>query len=502
MVDRLQLLKMVDIKKEFSGVYALSGISFDLKAGEVHCLIGENGAGKSTLMKILSGAYSPTEGYILIGNQKYDTLNPQLSKKMGINTVYQENDLVPNMNVVENIYVGNEIDKYGFIDYKLMLENAVKQINELKIDIDPLQKIEDMSVSDQQYVKILKALSTNPKILIMDEPTSMFNEKDKRNVLDLVGRIVKKGIGVIYISHYLDEIKAVSDRITVIRDGAVINTYDNRDRNIDLNIITGDMVGRSLDQFYKKQQCDIGDIFLEVKNLRIRKNDVPVSFYVRKGEILGFAGMVGSGRTEIIRALTGADRKYSCEVYLGGKKVVINSPHDSIKYGFAHITEDRQKLGLSLGSSIIENITIVGLDKIKGFFININKHINLIKGVVEDLNIKSDSMYKEVKFLSGGNQQKVVLAKWIFADKEIYIFDEPTRGIDINAKHEFYKIMSSLSQQGKIIIMISSDMPELISMSDRILVIRDGCISAELQGDEINEHNILKKALGVLDYEK
>jgi len=495
---------MNEIKKEFSGVYALSGITFDLYRGEIHCLVGENGAGKSTLMKVLSGAYRPTSGSIEVEGKSYETLTPNLSKELGINIVYQENDLVASMNVVENIYVGNEkANRFGFVKFKEMLEETKRQIEELGIQMNPLTKIENLSVSDQQFVKILKALSVEPKVLIMDEPTSMFNVEDAAKVLKLTKTISEKGISIIYISHFLNEIQQIADRVTVIRDGAVVNTYQNKTRDIPIATITTDMVGRPVDTFYQKEKQTIGEVLLEVKDLQLKKDSPKISFQVREGEIVGFAGMVGAGRTEIVRALTGADSKYGGEIRIHGRKVEIRNPRDGIREGFAHITEDRQQLGLMLHNSVLENVTIIGLrDKIKGFFIQIKKFPPYVEKLINDLRVKTPSLWTEAVYLSGGNQQKVVLAKWLFIEQEIYIFDEPTRGIDINAKAEFYKQMSRLTKQGKCIIMVSSDMPELISMSDRVLVIRDGGIDGELAGEDITEQNIIKQALGVKKYEK
>ncbi len=497
------ILKMNEIKKEFSGVYALSGITFELYRGEIHCLVGENGAGKSTLMKVLSGAYRPTSGSIEVEGKSYETLTPNLSKELGINIVYQENDLVASMNVVENIYVGNEkANRFGFVKFKEMLEETQRQIEELGIQMNPLTKIENLSVSDQQFVKILKALSVEPKVLIMDEPTSMFNVEDAAKVLKLTKTISEKGISIIYISHFLNEIQQIADRVTVIRDGAVVNTYQNKTRDIPIATITTDMVGRPVDTFYQKEKQPIGEVLLEVKDLQLKKDSPKISFQVREGEIVGFAGMVGAGRTEIVRALTGADSKYGGEIRIHGRKVEIRNPRDGIREGFAHITEDRQQLGLMLHNSVLENVTIIGLrDKIKGFFIQIKKFPPYVEKLINDLRVKTPSLWTEAVYLSGGNQQKVVLAKWLFIEQEIYIFDEPTRGIDINAKAEFYKQMSRLTKQGKCIIMVSSDMPELISMSDRVLVIRDGGIDGELAGEDITEQNIIKQALGVKKYE-
>ncbi len=499
------VISMQNIEKEFSGVKALDGITFDVYAGEIHCLVGENGAGKSTLMKILSGAYRPSAGQVsFAGGPTYDYLTPALSRKLGINIVYQENDLVPSMNVVENIFVGSEkANSFGLVQYDEMKKYTCDLIADMGLKLDPEAKAENLSVSDQQFVKILKALSSNPQVLIMDEPTSMFNAEDSQKVLDLTRNIASKNIAVIFISHFLKEVVEIADRITVIRDGKVISTLDNRGHDTPYEIITKDMVGRSVEMFYQKEKNEIGDIFLEVKNLKLTKDSPTINFYVRKGEVLGFAGMVGSGRSEIMRAVFGADSRYSGEIYIDKKRVFNRNPAESIDNSIAFITEDRQKYGLFLQQSVLENTTLVGLKKvIKGKFVNIKKHPPLIQNIITSLNIKVPSVWTEAIYLSGGNQQKVVLGKWLFAGQDIYIFDEPTRGIDVNAKTEFYKQMSKLTREGKSIIMISSDMPELISMSDRVMVVRDGAIDCELVGDQINEQRIINRALGVRKNDK
>ena len=310
------ILEMRGIVKEFPGVRALSGLSFDVRRGECHCLVGENGAGKSTLMKILSGAYKPTEGRIFYEGREYRSLNPSLSKQLGIEIVYQENDLVPTMNAVENIFVGKEITKFGgIVDFAAMHERVEALMARYHINIDPFQTIEKMSVSDQQFVKILKALMNESRILIMDEPTSMFNVEDAGKVLELVRNITGHGISVIYISHFLKEVVQIADRITVIRDGSVINTYDNTGRDVSLDLITRDMVGRPVDMFYEKDPCEIGDVMFEVRDLKLTRESPAISFKVRRGEIVGLSGMVGSGRTEIVRAIAGADPRYSGDIY-------------------------------------------------------------------------------------------------------------------------------------------------------------------------------------------
>ncbi len=496
------ILEMRGIVKEFPGVRALSNLSFDVYKGECHCLVGENGAGKSTLMKILSGAYKPTEGIIAYDGHEYKSLNPALSKSLGIEIVYQENDLVPTTNAIENIFVGKEITKFGgIIDFDAMHKRVRDLMDRYKIDIDPLQTIEKMSVSDQQFVKILKALMNESKILIMDEPTSMFNVEDAGKVLELVRNITGHGISVIYISHFLKEVVQIADRITVIRDGSVINTYDNSGRDMSLDVITKDMVGRPVDMFYQKEKCEIGDVMFEVRDLKLTKDSPSVSFSVHKGEIVGLSGMVGSGRTEIVRAVSGADPRHSGDMYLNGKKLTIRNPRDGIEAGIAHITEDRQRLGLNLSASVLENTLIVGLqqhNQIKsGVFYNCNDYSDDVQDIVQRLKVKTPTLQQQVINLSGGNQQKVVLGKWLFAKQSVYIFDEPTRGIDVNAKAEFYKQMTALTQAGNCIIMVSSDMPEMISMSDRVLVVRNGHIKCELTGEDINEQTIIREALGV-----
>ena len=493
------VIEMRGIVKEFPGVRALSEMSFDVYKGEVHCLVGENGAGKSTLMKILSGAHAPTSGSILIDGREYKSLTPSLSSRLGIEIVYQENDLVPTMNAVENVYVGKEKTRFGFLsDFKGMLRELRSLMDQYHIDIDPLETIENMSVSNQQFVKILKALMNRSRILIMDEPTSMFNVEDAGKVLDLVRTMSQRGISIIYISHFLKEVVRIADRITVIRDGSVIRTYDNSARDCSLDSITSDMVGRPVDMFYQRERCQIGESMIEVRDLKLHKDSPAVNFDVRRGEILGMFGMVGSGRTEIARSISGADRFHSGQVFLNGKPLTLRSPRDGIRAGLAHITEDRQRLGLNLGASVLENELMVGLQSMRpGLYYNFRSFAPKLKPVVEGLKIKTPSLLQEVVNLSGGNQQKVVLGKWLYANQSFYIFDEPTRGIDVNAKAEFYKQMTELAKAGHAILMISSDLPELISMSDRVLVVRDGAIKRELTGEDINEQTIIKDALGV-----
>ena len=497
------IIEMNQIVKTFYGVKALDNMTIECRQGEIHCLVGENGAGKSTLVKILSGALLPDSGEIIIDGEKYTHITAALSRSLGINIIYQENILVPWMNVIENLFVGQEVANRGFIDFAEEKRRTLELCDSLGIELNLDIIVDKMSVAEQQFVKIIKALSTNPRILIMDEPTSMFNNKDAERVLELVKRIADKGVSIIYISHFLKEVKQIADRITVIRDGMPIRTYDNSGKDVDLDKVVSDMVGRDASAFYVREEHAIGDIAFEVKDLKVEPDSEPVSFFIKRGEILGFAGMVGSGRTEIANAITGAARKFGGRIIYNGEELNIQKPMDSIRYRIAYITEDRQRLGLNLGAPIVENLSMVGLQtKIKGAFINVKNFIPMVKGIIDGLRIKMASPMQEVKNLSGGNQQKVVLGKWLFTDSDIFIFDEPTRGIDVNAKSEFYKIITGLAKEGKSIMMISSDMPELVSMSDRLAVVRKGVITKILEKHEISENSIIRYALEVEQHEQ
>ncbi len=502
-MEQFPVIETRDINKTFPGVKALSGIDFTLLPGEIHCIVGENGAGKSTFIKILSGFLRPESGDIVIGEETFRYLSPHLSQEQGIQVIYQESLLVPQMNVVENIYVGREITgKLGFIDRRKALSETRKVIESLGIALDPQAMVENLEVADRQFVKIIKALAMNPRVLIMDEPTAMFNAQDTGVVLKLVEDISKRGISVIFISHRLEEVARVGDRVTVFKDGRTVASHDNPRRNIDLAMITREMVGRSVDAFYKKVKTHPGETILEVQGLKLDKDSPEVNFTLRRGEILGIAGLVGSGRTEIVEALFGAGKKIQGKIIIRGREVTIDRPSDAIRAGLGFITEERQRTGLALGLSVAKNMTIAGLNKFKRAFITPADEIRSAGRYVDDLAIKTPSLQQEVRFLSGGNQQKVVIARWLFRESEILIFDEPTIGIDVNAKAEIYRLMSKLAANGAAIIMISSEMPELIAMSDRVLVIKHGQITTELVGENITEEKIITYAFGVTDDEQ
>ena len=487
-----KILDVKNITKEFPGVKALTNFNFDLKKGEVHCLIGENGAGKSTFIKILSGAFKPNSGEIYINNGKHYYLTPYLARKTGIQTVYQEDILVPQITAAENIFLGSEIDNQKFfINYNKIIKLAENLAEQIGINIKVNEIYERLSPSDQQFVKILKALAQKPQILILDEPTQAFNIKDIGIIIQMVKKISREGVSVIYIVHNLDEIIQVADRVTVLRDGIKINTHDKNTETLNSANLAKEMVGRPVDLFYKKKENKIGDFVFEVRGLKLTQSSKEINLKVREGEILGIAGLKGAGRSEIARAIFGALKKYKGKVFYKDKDVTPENPIKAVQEGLALLTEDKKIDGLFMGMPVDQNITIVGLDKLGKFFINLIKEKKFSEDYINKLNIKTPYLNKEVRFLSGGNQQKVVLAKWLFKDVNILIVDEPTHGIDVNAKTEVYELFTSLAESGKSIIMISSEMPELISISDRVIVIRNFEISKELTGDEITEESIL-----------
>jgi ABC-type sugar transport system ATPase subunit len=490
------ILQLKNITKSFFGNKALSNVDFDLRESEIHCICGENGAGKSTLIKILSGALTPDEGKIEIEDKKYTSLIPKISHDLGIHVIYQENLLLNDMNVAENIFVGQEkTSKFGIINYKELYKETKCLIEMMGVDIDVHEIVGNLSVANQQYVKIAKSLAYDPKILIMDEPTAMFNIMDAAKLMEIVKNLKRRGISIIYISHKLSEVLEIADRVTVLRDGHKICCREREGGTFSVDQITSDMIGRPVDLFYKREWCPIGDEIFTVKDLLVQPESPPVSFNLRKGEILGIAGMVGSGRTEIVQRIFGVRKKYGGNIFLHGNEVIINEPKEAIKNGICLITEDRQKTGLLLDMTIASNITITALEKIKGLFLRLKEEESEAKKITNRVNLKTLKYNTDARFLSGGNQQKVVVGKWIFRDAEIIIFDEPTRGIDVNSKAEIYTLMIDLLKEGKSIIMISSDMPELISVSDRVLVVKKGKIVAQLTGKEISEKNIISNTI-------
>lgn len=500
------ILEMQDIVKEFPGVRALDGVNFRVEKGEIHALVGENGAGKSTLMKILSGVYpyGTYEGKIIVEGKEQRFTGTKDSEEASIGIIYQELTLVKQMNICENIYLGNEFNKIGIIDWNKAMDSTKKLLREVGLIESPDTKIGSLGIGKQQLVEIVKALSKSVNILILDEPTAALNEHDSENLLNIIRGLKKKGITCIYISHKLKEVKSIADTITILRDGRTIDTYFNDESVNEDRIITG-MVGRELTQLFPRKEHNPQETVLEVKNFTAYNPELPdrkvidnVSFCARKGEILGIAGLMGSGRTELAMSLFGAyGVKKSGEVFIDGKSEVISSPMDSIKKGLCYLSEDRKKSGLVLMMDVKENITLASLNKISDFRgINENEEIKTSNYYVDTLNIRTPSIEQKVRNLSGGNQQKVVIAKWLMAAPKVLILDEPTRGIDVGAKYEIYNIMNDLVDRGVSIIMISSELPEILGMSDRILVMHEGKVNAKLDWQEANQEKVMHYATG------
>ncbi len=490
------LIEAKGISKIFGGTKVLDNVSLTLAPGEIHSLCGENGAGKSTLIKILSGAYKPEEGVVTISRKQYPHLTPLIAKELGVEVIHQEIILVPQLSVAENIYTDIRYRTAGFFSMKKTCAAAEKLMGELGIRLNPYEPVEKLSAADQQFVKILKALAPNPRVLIMDEPTAMFNMKDTDMVLKLVKDISKKGIGIIYISHHLKEVAKIADTVSVLRDGKLVSTYRAAEGKIDMEKVTCDMVGRPVDVFFQREKSQTGEVLFEVKGLRRRESDMPIDLQLRRGEILGLTGMVGSGRTEILRAIYGLDKRFSGDIIKDGKKIEVRDPGDSIAHGIGFISEDRQKSGLVLPLDILKNITFLKLPLRRGF-LSTKAEMEIAGEMIEKLDIKTDSMFKATGMLSGGNQQKVIIGKWLHKGFDILFLDEPTKGIDVNAKFEIYKLLHSLTAEGKSLIIVSSDMPEVISLCDRVLVVREDRVVGEFGGDEITEENVIKSALEV-----
>lgn len=488
------ILEMKGIKKSFPGVDVFDGFDFDVRKGEVHCICGENGAGKSTLIKMLSGAYTPDEGERIVDGQKIDTMTPRSAMKLGIQTIYQEHALYPLLPVFENLFAGNEISNGPVVNKAAMIAKTKEVLEYLHSDVSAYDIVGTLGSGEQKTVEIARAFIEDSKIMILDEPTASFSKKETAHLLGIIKKLSSEGISIIYISHHLDEVFKIADRVTVIRDGEKINTYDIGD--LTEQQLIKDMVGRDVSAFYKRDKAQIGEIMFEAKDMS--GNGVKhASLNVRSGELLGISGMVGSGRTELAELLFGVKPLETGEIFINGKNVKIKNPLDAIANHMCFITEDRQSSGLFLIHSIVKNSVIASYAKNKSPFAVPAEDIKLAKKYVKMMNVVTPSVDQQVMFLSGGNQQKVVLAKWFATNGDIFIFDEPTRGIDVGAKEEIYKIMTGLLQEGKCVIMISSDMPELIAMSDRIMVMRNGKMVAEVNSKEdISEENILNYSIG------
>lgn len=490
------ILSMRGIDKRFSGVHALKSVDLELLEGEVHALMGENGAGKSTLMKVLCGIYKRNAGEVILFGKPVDFSNIKESQDAGISIIHQELNMMNHLTVAQNIYIGREPMKNGvYIDDKKMESDAKKLFEKIGIDIDPSVKVGSLTVGKQQMVEIAKAVSHDSKILILDEPTAALTQTEVEELFKIMNDLKAKGIGMIYISHRMDEINRISDRITVMRDGEYVGTLNTKDTTKDE--IVKMMVGRVIygDKKEKSTVAEDASVVLEVRNLNRGKEIKDVSFKLRRGEILGFSGLMGAGRTEVARAIYGADKLDSGEIYINGKKVKNRTPEEAVKNGICYLSEDRKRYGLLLDKSVAENSVLSNLDDyIKCGWINDAKIEEAAEKENAKLKTKTPSMKQLLKNLSGGNQQKVIIARWLLKNSDIFIFDEPTRGIDIGAKSEMYTLMEELAAQGKSVIMISSELSEIQRLSDRVVVMCEGRITGELDIADATQEKIMALA--------
>ena len=489
------ILTMKNISKSFSGVAALKNGELTLESGEVVALMGENGAGKSTLMKILTGIYEKDGGTITYMGKEVEFKGPAASEKAGIAIVHQELNMMNDLTVAQNLFIGKECMKGMFIDDALMVEKAKALFDVLNIDINPAERIGALTVGKQQMVEIAKAISGDAKIIIFDEPTAALTDSEIEELFKVINDLKKKGTSIVYISHRMDEINIISDKVTVMRDGEFVGTLVTKD--CDKNDIIKLMVGRTIFSEPKTASnvAEDAPIVLKCEHLSRGKAVRDVSFELKKGEILGFSGLMGAGRTEVARLIFGADKLDEGKIYISGKEVKINSPKDAVEAGIGYLSEDRKRFGLIVDKSVEENTVIASLNNfIKGVFIDNTKTKNISEKYVSELKTKTPSVSQLVKKLSGGNQQKVVIAKWLVRNCDILIFDEPTRGIDVGAKSEIYALMEELAKAGKSIIMISSELPEVLRMSDRVIVMCEGRITGTLDISEANQEVIMESA--------
>lgn len=486
------LLSMKNIKKSFSGVAALKNAELELDKGEVVALMGENGAGKSTLMKILTGIYSKDEGTIVFEGKEVEYKDVSESEEAGIAIVHQELNMMNDLTVAQNLFIGKESMKGLFIDDSKMVEDAKELFKRLNVDISPNVRIGSLTVGKQQMVEIAKAISTNAKVIIFDEPTAALTDSEIEELFKVINDLKNKGTAIVYISHRMDEINVISDKVTVMRDGEFVGTLVTKECSKD-DIIKL-MVGRTIFMApkTKSEVKDGAEVVLRCENLNRGKHVKNVSFDLRKGEILGFSGLMGAGRTEVARLIFGADKMDSGRIFIHGKEVSIKSTKDAVEAGIGYLSEDRKRYGLLVDKSVEENTVLASLEKfIKGLFIDEDKSKSVSRKYVEELKTKTPSVSQIIKKLSGGNQQKVVIAKWLVKDSEILIFDEPTRGIDVGAKSEIYDLMEKLVKEGKSIIMISSELPEVLRMSDRIVVMCEGRVTGCLDISEASQEDIM-----------
>ncbi|MCM3114243.1 sugar ABC transporter ATP-binding protein [Neobacillus sp. MER 74] len=501
---KVYALEMKGISKSFPGVKALDNVSLFVRKGAVHALMGENGAGKSTLMKILAGIYKPDSGELFLKGNKVGFANPREALHYGISMIHQELSFISELTVADNLFLGREpcLGKSKIINKKEQTVRALKLFSQYKIDLDPDKKMSVLSVSDRQMVEIVKAVSNNADIIVMDEPTSAITEIEVGKLFEIIKMLTSQGKSIIYISHKMNEIFKIADEITVLRDGCFIDSKPAAELNHDQLISL--MVGRELKNVYQSKTANNKTVFMEVKNLSRKGSFENISFTLNKGEVIGIAGLVGAGRTEVVESIFGVSPPHSGEIYINQKKVVHKHPKQAINNGIALVTEDRKQTGLNLTGSVRDNITLVNLQKFSIFknIISQKKENNVVDEQIQSLKIKTPNRNIAVKNLSGGNQQKIVIAKWLINNPDILILDEPTRGIDIGAKAEIYKIIADFASSGKSVIVISSEMPELFGICDRIIVMSEGKLTGEFTRKEFDQEKIMACCAGIMKGEK
>lgn len=501
MTEHTYLLQMKNIVKIFPGVKALKNVHLNIKKGEIHALMGENGAGKSTLVKCIAGIYTPTSGEICFDGSTLSKYNTEQALGMGISMIHQELSPVPHRPIMENIWLGREpINKFGFIDHKKMYEMSKEVLKKIDLDIDPRTTMAELSVAKMQMIEIAKAISYNSKLIIMDEPTSALTEKEVKQLFIIMRKLKEKKTSIIYISHKLDEVYEITDRITVFRDGDYIGSEDTD--KLEIKTMIKMMVGRHVENMFPKEICPIGDVKLEVKGLTHRRFFRDVSFTVRRGEILGIAGLIGAGRTEVIETLFGSRKKVSGEIFIDGKKVEIKNPRDAISYKIALLTEDRRLSGIFPMLSVRFNMVLTNipiyLNKFK--LLKYKKLKSDCNEYVKKVHIKTPGLMQKIENLSGGNQQKVLIARWLMISPDILILDEPTRGIDVGAKSEIHRLITRLAGEGKSIIMVSSELPEVMGMSDRIMVMCQGRVTGIVENSkDLTQEELMAYATGIKD---
>ena len=491
------MLSLTGLTKRFPGVLALDGEGFELRRGEVHAICGENGAGKSTLMKVLSGLYQPDDGVILYKGERRHFTTPQQAQAAGIAMIHQELNLVPHLSVAENIYLAREPRKGWFVDRERLRADARRCLDRLGVAISPAAKVSLLSVAQQQMVEIAKALSLQAEVLIMDEPTSSLTESETSQLFKVIRELRVAGVAIVYISHRLDEMQGLVDRVTVLRDGRLIHTGNFADTTVD-EIVTR-MVGRSLkDKFPPRLSKPTDEVLLSVDGLKREGAFGPVSFTLKRGEILGFAGLLGAGRTEVARAVFGADPHDGGTVSLGGQRLNIRSPIDAIRQGIAYVSEDRKAHGLAVKMPVAHNITMTHMAAVSNRlgFIRFDDETAVAQRYIKALDIRTPSAYQIARLLSGGNQQKVVISKWLFRESKIIFFDEPTRGIDVGAKYAIYQLMDELAAKGIGVVMISSELPEILGLTDRVAVFHEGELTATLATRHTSQEEIMHYASG------